>query len=169
MAFNVQGFRDKMTGDGARANLFEINITPASGDIFDNTDLNFFAKSSSIPGTTMGSVTVPYFGREVKFAGNRTYGDWTITVINDEDFTHRNQFESWINQINAPITNTRLNSLYTATGTVVQKSKEGLDLRTYSFVNIFPTDLGEITLDWGDNDSIEEYTVTFAYDYWEAD
>jgi hypothetical protein len=155
-----------MAAEGARANLFEASITPNTPGDFAGTDLNFFCKSSIIPGTSLGVVSVPYFGREVKFVGNRTYGDWTITVINDEDFKFRTQFELWMSNINSVVNNVRTTPDYLAKGTVKQYSKLGTDAATYTFNNIFPIDLGEISLDWGDNDSIEEYTVTFAYDYW---
>jgi hypothetical protein len=157
-----------MVYEGARANLFEVSIAPATPGDFTATDLNFFAKSSIIPGATLGAVSVPYFGREVKFAGNRTYGDWTITVINDENYFHRAEFEKWMSNINTVTTNLRTSANYLAEGTVKQYGKDGTAKADYHFVNIFPIDLGEISLDWGDNDSIEEYTVTFAYDYWYA-
>jgi hypothetical protein len=32
---------------------------------------------------------------------------------------------------------------------------------------LFPIDISPIELDWGANDSIEEYAVTFAYQWWE--
>jgi hypothetical protein len=129
------------------------------------------AKGTSIPGATIGTVIVPYFGREVKLAGNRTFPEWTITVINDENFSHRSQFESWMNAINQHSGNTRKVSGthgYVNTATVTQYSKTGSTSATakYEFHNLFPTDLSEITLDWGDNDTVEEYTVTFSYDYW---
>jgi len=166
MGFDISQFRTTLSDEGARANLFEVSITVSETENFAATDFNFYAKSSVIPGTTLGTVVVPYFGREIKFAGNRTYGDWTITVINDEGFTFRAQFENWINRINSITENTRASTNYTGTGTVTQYSKSGATQVSYDFINMFPTDLGEISLDWGDNDSIEEYTVTFAYDYW---
>lgn len=170
MAFNITAFRAGMAFDGQRPNLFEVTL-PILSNAFASGDLNLFAKGTSIPGATIGTVVVPYFGREIKLAGNRTFPEWTITVLNDENFAIRSQFERWMNYINGHSTNIRGSagpSDYTLSGTVKQYSKQG-SLKTtaeYSFINMFPTDLSEITLDWGDNDTIEEYTVTFAYDYW---
>lgn len=170
MSFNITGFREAMRYDGQRPNLFDVTIT-TKGNIFSGEGLNMFAKGTSIPGSTMGVVIVPYFGREVKFAGNRTFAEWTVTVINDENFAIRSQLEKWMNSINKHNENVREAGLensddYTSQALVKQYSKDGSTGIIYTFQNIFPTDISEITLDWGDNDSIEEYTCTFAYDYW---
>ena len=173
MAFNISTFKQQMTGDGARPNLFRVSLEGASGYLDVDGDDHFFIRASSIPGGTIGQVVVPYFGREVKFAGNRTFAEWTVTVINDENFKTRGRLERWMERINNHQANLRSGTTpggYFGTGVVTQlgKNTSTQTLRTYSFVNIFPTDLSEITLDWGDNDSIEEFTCTFAYDYWTA-
>ena len=176
MAFNVQTFKGKMTGDGARPNLFKVSLNSEGGTSFFNADDDdsFFIRATSIPGTTIGAVTVPYFGREIKFAGNRTFADWTVTVINDENFKVRGRLEAWMDKINNHSTNLRATegavNAYFGNATVTQLSKGNSTspLRSYIFKQIFPIDLSEITLDWGDNDSIEEFTCTFAYDYWTA-
>ena len=166
MAFNIQTFRHAMHYDGQRPNLFEVSI-PTTANLFNGDSLNLFAKATSIPGGTIGTVIVPYFGREVKMAGNRTFPEWTVTVINDENFAIRSQFEGWMNKINTHAGNLRKSLSYTSTASVKQYGKGGASVSaTYNFQNLFPTDLSEITLDWGDNDTIEEYTVTFSYDFW---
>ena len=177
MAFNVTNFKNAMTYDGARPNLFKVvfGTAAAAGQFTPGEDFEMFCRATSIPGTTIGQVVVPYFGREVKFAGNRTFADWSVTVINDEDFKVRSVMEKWMNSINAHTENKRAGGGaatkgYYASATVHQLSKNnvGNATRTYTFQNMFPTDLSEITLDWGDNDSIQEFTVTFAYDFWTA-
>ena len=175
MSFDVSSFRGKLTGDGARPNLFEVSIPNTSDSSFwsGNADFAFFCRASQIPGMTIGSVPVNYFGRQVKLAGNKTYADWTVTVINDENFAHRSQFEAWMNGINSASGNVRAGSGgasdYTQTCKVTQLSKTGgSGVRFYSLHYAFPTDLSPITLDWGDNDTIEEYTVTFSFDYFSA-
>ena len=168
MAFDINTFRAGMKYDGQRPNLFEVTMTPNTP--WANLDgLNLMCKGTSIPGATLGTVIVPYFGREVKLAGNRTFPEWTVTVLNDENFAIRSQFESWMNAINSHSGNVRsvADQGYVKEGNVVQMSKVGgVKTGQYTFVNLFPTDLSEITLDWGDNDTVEEYTVTFSYDYW---
>ena len=132
------------------------------------------AKSAQLPGSSIGTVPVYYFGRELKFAGNRTFPDWTLSIINDEDFTIRNSLESWLNAINSHQGNLRdagatSSSGYTVEATVNQYSKLGGDpIKSYTFVGMFPIDISPIELDWGSNDSIEEFSVTFAYQYWNS-
>lgn len=176
MAFNVAEFRANMIGDGARPNLFSVSlvfptIIPNSTAAGQKT--TFMAKAAQLPGSSIGTVPVFYFGREMKFPGNRTFADWTLTIINDEDFVIRNGIESWMNAINSHTTNVRDNNAINSTGysvdaNVIQYGKNGEELKRYNFVGVFPLDVAPIDLDWGSNDTIEEFSVTFAYQYWEA-
>ena len=176
MAFNVAEFRSQMVGDGARPNLFQVTLTfPAivEGGSVAGQKVTFMAKSAQLPGSTIGTVPVYYFGRELKFAGNRTFTDWTLQIINDEDFAIRNGLESWMNTINSHGSNIRNAGAgsptgYTVDASVAQYSKTGNVLKTYKFVGLFPLDLAPIDLDWQSNDSIEEYSATFAYQWWES-
>ena len=136
--------------------------------------VTFMAKAAQLPGSTVGTVPVYYFGRELKFPGNRTFPDWTINIINDEDFTIRNAVENWLNTINSHAGNVRDRGAlgtngYSVDAVVTQYGKTGNVLKTYKFVGLFPQDVAPIDLDWGSNDTIEEYTTTFAYQWWEAD
>jgi hypothetical protein len=177
MAFNVTEFRSNMVGDGARPNLFQVSLTfptVAANGSAASTKTSFMARAAQLPGSTIGQVPVYYFGRELKFAGNRTFTDWTLTILNDEDFVIRNSLESWLNSINSHAGNVRNTgavnpSNYSVDATVTQYGKSGNILKTYNFVGLFPVDVAPIDLDWQSNDSIEEYTATFAFQYWESD
>jgi hypothetical protein len=176
MAFNVAEFRSNMIGDGARPNLFQVTLTfptVAANGVAASQKTSFMAKTAQLPGSTVNSFPIYYFGRELKFAGNRSFADWTLQIINDEDFVIRDSMESWMNAINSHASNVRngaaVNPLgYTVDATVTQYGKAGDALKTYKFVGMFPVDLAPIDLDWSSNDSIEEYGVTFAYQWWEA-
>jgi hypothetical protein len=134
------------------------------------TKLSFMCKTAQLPGSTVGTVPVQYFGRELKFVGNRTFTDWTISIINDEDFKIRNALETWSNSINNMRGNTRLGSAanlnYKAQAQVTQYSKTGDTLRTYNFEGLYPANISAIDLNWQNTDSIEEFQVTFEYDNW---
>lgn len=177
MAFNVAEFRSQMIGDGARPNLFAVTLTfplLVNNGTVSGQKVTFMAKAAQLPGSTVGTVPVYYFGRELKFPGNRTFPDWTITIINDEDFTIRNSMENWLNVINSHAGNKRdagalSTGGYSVDAEVTQFGKTGNTLKKYRFVGLFPQDVAPIDLDWGSNDSIEEYAVTFAYQWWEAD
>lgn len=176
MSFNLNEFRANMLGDGARPNLFNVALTfpgfansPVAGQ-----RLTFLCKTAQLPGTTIGTVTQHYFGRELKFAGNKSFPDLQLTVINDEDFVIRNAMERWIDGINSHGLNIRnpaaLNQLlYTADVTVTQFSKIGPALKSYKFLGAFPTDVSPIDLDWGTVDTIEEFNITMTYQWWESD
>lgn len=181
MAFQISDFTQRLTGDGARPNLFQVVMSNIPG--ITGNKLSFMAKSAQLPGSTIGTVPMYYFGREMKFAGNRTFADWTITVINDEDFMIRNAFEKWMNAINSNESNVRGNpgvsisatgQNYTTDAQVFQYGKAGPTsanaangaIKGYNFVGMFPVDLSPIDLDWASNDSIEEFSVTFSYQYW---
>jgi hypothetical protein len=165
MAFNISEFTSNLAGDGARPNLFDVTIP-----VFDQK-LSFTCKAAQLPGSTIGVIEVPYFGRSVKFAGNRTFPEWTVTVINDEDFVVRNALESWMSGINSHEGNFAENlwQSYTFDGDVNQYGKDGSLIKTYTFKNMFPIDVSAIDLDWSSNDMMEEFQITFAYQYWTSD
>jgi len=176
MAFNVSEFRANMIGDGARPNLFSVSLifpTIVANSTAAGQKITFMAKTAQLPGSTIGTVPVYYFGREMKFPGNRTFADWTLTIINDEDFAIRNSLESWMNSLNSNANNIRSaaasgSTSYSVDASVIQYGKTGNEIKKYNFVGVFPLDLSPIDLDWGSNDSIEEYTCTFAYQFWET-
>lgn len=169
MAFNINQFKSELVGGGARPTLFQcqiINPVAPEADI----KVPFMVRSAGIPESTLGSYTVPYFGREVKYAGDRVFGDWAVTIINDEDFAIRNSMEAWMNVINSHDDNTRaLPQDYKSNGLVTQFSKDGSPLRTYVFEGMFPIAIDGIALDWDSRDQIEEYGVTFQYDMWRVE
>ena len=156
MAFNITGFQGQLTFGGARANLFQVTIdNPIDRGAFLKT--SFMVKAAQIPAATIGIAPFSYFGREVKLAGNRTFEDWTVTILNDEDFLVRDGMERWSNAINGLESNLRSPVLattaqYKTNATVTQFSKTGLPIRTYNFVGIFPTTVAAIDLDWSTND-----------------
>mgnify|MGYP003340152591 CR=1 FL=1 len=169
----VDDFKSKLVGGGARPNLFKatVNFPAFAGGEVELT--SFLIKGAQLPASTIGTINVPFRGRQVLIAGDRTFEPWTITVINDEDFTIRNSMENWLNLINSHTGNLRDKSAITTAGysidaIVTQYGKTGNELKKYNFVGMFPIDVSPIDLDWGSNDTIEEFAVTFAYQYWEA-
>lgn len=172
MAFNINDIRGQLSQGGARSTLFQVSITnpinPA-GDL----KTPFMCRAAEIPGSTLGFVDVPYFGRKIKVAGDRVFQPWTVTIMNDEDFLVRNAMEQWSNAINSLQGNLRTTGTsaplaYKQQALVTQYSKSGNILRQYQFNGVFPTDIAPITVDWNNTDMIEEFTVTFQYDYWEV-
>ena len=169
MAFNINEFKSQLVGGGARPTLFQCQIT---NPVVPAADFKapFMIRAAGLPESTVGAYNVQYFGREVKYAGDRTFADWTITVINDEDFLIRNAMEAWMNSIAAHDANTRsLPQDYKSNGLITQFSKDGSPLRSYIFEGMFPINVSEITMDWSTTDAIEEFTVTFQYDFWRVE
>lgn len=170
MAFNINDMRAQLAGGGARPTLFQVQITnPANGA--GDIKVPFMCKAAQLPASTLGSIPIGYFGRKIQIAGDRTFDPWTVTIMNDEDFLIRNAMEEWMNQINLHEQNvtgfgTSAPSVYKSQATVQQYGKDGNILREYKFNGIFPTAVGEISLDWDSVDTIEEFTVTFQYDWW---
>lgn len=175
MPFDVNTFRSTLVNDGARPSLFQVFMTlpPVLGQVPLSPDISFKIRASSLPGDTLNSISIPYFGREIKVAGTRTFNDWSFTVINDEGFVARNNLETWMNLINSHVGNLRdINAQsaasYQADAIVTQFSKVGVPLKSYRIVGAFPIDVAPIDLDWALGDQIEEFGVTFAFQWWEA-
>jgi len=177
MAFRVQEFRSQMVYDGARPNLFNIEMTfPAIANVSGaQQKLTFMARAAQLPGSTVDQIQQFYFGRQVRFSGNRTFPEWTITIINDEDFVVRDAFEKWMSGLNSHVGNLRDPSMlsgddgYQQDGYVTQFGKTGDAIKAYKFIGMFPIDLSAIDVDWSTNNTIEEFAVTLAYQWWEFD
>lgn len=180
MTFNINDFRGKLVGGGARSNLFQVIInSPTGANVALNTEqMSFMCKAASLPGSQVGVIEVPYFGRTIKVAGDRSFQDWTVTVINDEPFDLRNALERWQSAMSSFDTKggkktglgaTANPATYSANGQVIQYGKEGNIIKTVNLINIFPSMVGEIALSWDQAQQIEEFQVTFSYDYFTSD
>ena len=133
-------------------------------------DLAFLCTTAQIPARTVGNVNVPFRGRQIKIAGDRTFADWSITVLNDTNFKLRNAFERWQNGINNMSDNEGLSNPvdYQVDAFVDQLDRNGATIKSYTLRGVFPTEIAAIELDYGTNDAIEEFGVTFAYQYFES-
>ena len=107
-----------------------------------------------------------------QLAGNRTFEPWTVTIINDEDFAVRSTLEEWHQNINTVQGNVRQAGAgpeaYKSQGSVIHYGKQGNILREYKFIGIFPSLIAAIDLNW-ETEAIEEFQVTFEYDYFTVD
>ena len=179
---SITEFRSKLTGGGARSNLFEVNIQYPT-DVGNGTateDGEFLIKAAEIPAANLGNIPVPFRGRVLPVAGDRTFDPWTVTIINDTDFSIRSKMEEWSNFINdIQTTQGEVNpEVYQRTATVKQLGRSGGTgdgkggdtiplLRQYNFVGIYPNAVSSIPLDYGATDQIEEFQVTFNYLFYE--
>jgi len=174
MAFQIEEFKSQLAYGGARPALFQIicNFPSAIGDQGAAVNkLAFMARAASIPESTVSPIAVPYFGRTIKVAGDRDFSNWAITVINDEDFSVRNPLEEWHQQLNARQENLRnpafVGQKYKQNIDVRQFSQDGTVIKQYVLKGAWPISIGAIDLNWGAQNRIEEFNVSFAYDYWE--
>ena len=189
----ISQFKSKLVGGGARPNLFEVELnfptgsgqaltfmsnasTPAAetAEFSNENDVKdrvpFMVKAANLPASNITPVEVPFRGRVLKVAGERTYDSWTVTVLNDADFRIRTIMEQWMNGISR-LTNGSGEvdpNMYTADATVTQLDRNGFGLRGYKFVGLFPTNISEIALSMDTTDTLEEFTVEFQVLYWNA-
>ena len=182
---SIIAFRDRMVGGGARSNLFEVNISLPAG-VEDpsgqyDRDIRFFTKAAEIPAANVGNIPVPFRGRVLPIAGDRTFDPWTVTIINDQTFNIRDVMEQWSNKINdLQFAGGDINPAdYQTKAEVFQLGRnaknDGLDmtggetipvLRQYNFEGIYPNAVSSIPLDYGATDQIQEFQVTFNYIFW---
>ena len=166
----VDDFKSKLRGGGARPNLFQVTINYPGFANGDPELTSFLVEAAELPGSTFGQIIVPFRGRQLKMAGGRTFAEWTTTIINDTDFAIRDAIERWMNGINAHSANTGLSVpvAYEADLKVEQLDRSGDILKTYNFRGAYPQDLSPIGLSFADNDQIERFQCTWAFQYWEA-
>ena len=160
-------FKANLIGGGARANQFRVtfNTPGAIATGLDVRKASFLIKAASLPGQTMGEITVPFRGRTLYVAGDREFEAWETTVINDTDFNIRNAMERWLNAINDTATNTGLSNVadYTADLTVEQLDRDDTVLKSYILRNCMPQGTGAIELSYETANAIEEFSVTWRY------
>lgn len=174
MAYAINDIRSRLRLGGARPTLFRVRLNTPSRIGGDLSDSPFMIQASSLPGSTIAPIEVPYFGRKIRLAGDRTFEPWSVTVMNDENFKIRQVMEQWHNRINSLQGN--LNTTggaepenYKAQADIDQFSKAGGNpIRTYRFYGLFPTEISPIDVNWNDTDQIELFQVTFVYDWYEV-
>lgn len=171
----ISDFKSKLTGGGARPNLFEVELAfPDAARPNNQTEVlekaRFLVKAAALPASTIANIDIPFRGRILKIAGDRTFETWTITVMNDVDFSIRSAFEKWMNVINKMSDGTGIANpaLYQKDAIVKQLDRDGSLLRSYKFWDIFPTNLSTIDLSYETTDTIQEFTVEMQVHYWEA-
>ena len=170
----IDRFKSRLSGGIARPNLFEVVLTfpdevvdPSVNDL--ESKARFLVKGAALPASTVTPINIPFRGRNLKIAGDRTFDVWTVTVINDTDFAIRSAFEKWMNTINRVSDNTGATdpALYQADAYVYQLDRSGDTLRKYHFYDVFPTQVAPIELSY-DAQGIQEFTVELQVQWWEA-
>ena len=177
----LDAFKGRMIGGGARPNLFECELYFPDDAVPEDTTRDaltdrtrFLVKAANLPASNIAPINIPFRGRNLKVAGDRTFDPWTITIINDVDFSIRTAFERWMNLINkhednAGITDPTLyqKDLYVKQlgraqvgGTVPQTEAKVPVLKQYRFLGTFPTNVSDIALSYDSSDTIEEFSVT---------
>tara|TARA_Y100001968_G_scaffold222229_1_gene205014 strand:- start:954 stop:1541 length:588 start_codon:yes stop_codon:yes gene_type:complete len=169
----ITDFKSKLTGGGARPNLFEVELAfpdsiSVDNDVKDKS--RFLVKAAALPASNITPIDINFRGRILKIAGDRTFDTWTITVINDTDFAIRSAFEKWMNVINKLSDATGFNdpAEYQEDAFVHQLDRDGSTLRTYKFFDIFPTNISQMDLSYETIDTVEEFTVELQVLYWES-
>ena len=171
-ALSINDFKSRLQGGGARPSLFKVvlpfPIFTGAGN--SSEELEFLCKSASLPTSTVGPIIVPFRGRQLKVAGDRTYAEWTLTIINDTDLKIRNSFERWSAGINSHVANVGLEnpSLYQVDAEVHQLDRNQSVIKKYRFAGVWPSEIGEIPLSFESVDMIEEYPVTLQVQYWDS-
>ena len=166
----VDDFKSKIRGGGARPNLFKatVNFPAYAGGDVELT--SFLCRAAQLPASEFAVINVPFRGRQLRVAGDRTFGTWNVSMYNDTTMETRNAMERWMNGINAHTVNTGLTNPidYQADLIVEQLDKDGSTTKTYNFRGAFPTAVGQIDLSYEDNDTIEQFGVEFQVQYWES-
>lgn len=170
---SISAFKANLQGGGARPNQFSVDLSFPTGITSGFTALaplkgQFMCYAASLPESKIDATNVPYRGRSVFLAGERTFAPWTISIYNDTDFTLRNAFEAWMEYINRNQDNTGQTnpSKYQTDMGVNQYDRNNQIVKSYKFVDAFPVEVSPIALDFNNNNTIESFNVTFAYQFW---
>ena len=170
MSFKISDFRSVL-GAGSRPNLFKIKISAPAG--YDLTAVEYLCRAASLPSSTLGTIEIPMnAGRRLKMGGDRTFADWTTTVINDSNHQIREALENLqkvygTTDYNSETSKTRTGGTATEFSTILveQLNQAGEVVYSYTLVNCWPQDISTIDLSYDSTDTLEEFTVTWSYDY----
>ena len=162
-------FTSALPYGGARPSLFEFQITAAPSTVDSSlSSVSLYCNVTEIPPLTLTPIERQYFGRTVKIPGDLVFADLTTTIINTEKFNVRNELEKWMEVINGTISNTGEADVNFGTGTakLIHYQKDGTATMTYEFVDCWPTAISEIALSYDTASDIEQFDVTWAYNYY---
>ena len=178
---NISTFASGFHGGGIRPHLFEVSGVIGAGGTTTREAQSFHIKAASLPASSLGIIEVPYRGRKVKIPGDRTFAEWSITILCRSDMRLRNEFETWSDKINAHITNTSGDHQPMANGAqsgsqpegdvftqwgISQLDRSGAHVKDYTFYGVWPSEIGAVELDYETTDSVAEFPVTLQYTYW---
>ena len=172
----IEQFKGVLKGGGVRPTMFQVSLSFPEDVVSDGLSadgdrrVTFLCKGTTLPPSTIGEIQIPFRGRQLKVAGDREFGDWGVTIINDDSFLIKNAMEKWSEKIqrhNYALGETQLAD-YFSDGYVRQLDRDATVLRTYAFRGIWPKNIDEIALSFDADNSVEEYNVTFAMQYWTA-
>jgi len=167
---SVDEFKSRLTGGGARGNLFQITLANPRGGLGVELDIDFasfMCEGGQLPASTVGTIEIPFRGRRLKVAGDRVFDPWSVTVINDTEFKVRDQMEVWMNAIanHADAGGVQNPELYFADLKVEQFDRDERVIKTYTFKDAWPSAVSAIELSYAD-DQIERFTIEWQYEYW---
>ena len=171
---SIEDFKATLQGGGVRPTMFQVEMTFPDGIVPDaaqaTIDGTFLIKAANLPASSVAAIDVPFRGRQLKVSGDRSFADWSVTVINDVSFGLRMAFEEWSEKIQNFNYSCGANELtdYFASAIVRQFDRDGNQLRAYRFEGIWPVTVDEIGLSFEADGTIEEYGVTFAVQYFSA-
>ena len=172
---SIDHFKGVLKGGGVRPTMFAVNLSFPEGVVTGSglsadgdRRVTFLAEGAQLPPSTIGEIAVPFRGRQLKVSGDRTFANWQVRIINDDSFLIKNAMEKWSEKIqnhNFALGATQLAD-YFSDGYVRQLDRDATVLRTYAFRGIWPINVGDIALSFGERDSYEAYDVEFAVQYW---
>ena len=161
-------FTNALKYGGARPSLFEFFVTGAPSTVDASlSNVHLYCNVSEIPPLTLTPIERQYMGRTVKIPGDMVFADLTTTIINTEKFNVRNEIEKWMEFINGTTDNKSQADADFGTGTakLTHYQKNGDETMVYQFEDIWPTTLSEIALSYDTASDIEQFDVTWAYNY----
>ena len=183
---SIAAFKSKFTS--VRPNRFRVDFPQIwESKLYKNTwipkdkttDIFIYCKSATLPASKITPLQIPYLGRMYYDSGDREFDTLTLEFYNSQDFAIRNFFEEWMNNINLNEKNYQIetNSSIVTTAfdifmdelTVTQLDRRENPLKKYKFFGVFPLECSDIKLDYDENDSIETFTVSLQYQWWETD
>jgi hypothetical protein len=123
------------------------------------------------PSKIMGTSEHRIKGSLRKMPYDIIYNDFTFSFYNDDAFSERAFFESWMKGMYKEGDNGygfEYYENYITNITVAQLNIQNRAIRKTTIFEAFPINISEIGLGYENNDAVEVFTVTFAYKHFES-
>lgn len=150
----------------AKTNMYKLVFQGENGAPTNELQgIDIRAKGAQLPTSEIGIMEIPYKGRKVRIPAERSFTEWTVTVMETNDMRIRKALEKWISVMDAEDEIKRNTAALCTIDVILLKGDNQTPSITYKLFGAFPSSLASVDLSFDEQTAPLEYSVTFQYGY----